>query len=253
MSIGRTTTEIGANDFTHPTYRAVWELVEASGGTAAGADDHGWVAGLRERATDPAVAAAVTALGVEPLKKEPDASPTSPQHVVRLLELTALRRIAELKSKLQRTNPVEHADDVQPDVRRAGRARGAPPHAARPDRRSSSEAAAHRPGRRGGGGGEGAGLGGGRRPASSPAPGRRSTCPDWRRGSRGSRSRPPTGTRTPRRSGSARSAPGASRGRRTRFVLTEPGRLLAAGPGAGHGHAWCSSDTCRSAAAAASG
>jgi DNA primase len=109
MSIGRTTTEIGADDFTHPTYRAVWALVEASGGTAAGADDHNWMAGLRERASDPAVAAAVTELGVEPLKKEPTVAYVT-LHIVGLLELTALRRIADLKSKLQRTNPVEHAD-----------------------------------------------------------------------------------------------------------------------------------------------
>ena len=33
-----------------------------------------------------------------------------------------MRRITDLKSKLQRTNPVEHADRVQPHVRRAGRA-----------------------------------------------------------------------------------------------------------------------------------
>ena len=108
MSIGRTTTEIGADDFTHPTYRAVWELVEASGGTVAGVNDGGWVAGLRERATDPAVAGAVTELGVEPLKKEPTSAYVA-QHVVGLMELTALRRIAQIKSRLQRTNPVEHA------------------------------------------------------------------------------------------------------------------------------------------------
>ena len=32
-------------------------------------------------------------------------------HVYRLQELTALRRIAELKSRLQRTNPVDQATD----------------------------------------------------------------------------------------------------------------------------------------------
>ena len=37
IAIGRTTADIGANDFTHPTYRAVWVLVEAAGGPAAGA------------------------------------------------------------------------------------------------------------------------------------------------------------------------------------------------------------------------
>ena len=110
MSIGRTTTEIGADDFTHPTYRAVWELVEASGGTVAGVDDRAWVSALRERATDPAVASAVAELGVEPLKQAPTAAYVA-QHVVGLLELTALRRIAEIKSRLQRTNPVEHATE----------------------------------------------------------------------------------------------------------------------------------------------
>ncbi len=109
MSIGRTTTELGADDFTHPTYRAVWALVEEAGGTAAGVDDRNWMAGLRERASDPAVAAAITELGVESLKKEPTVAYVT-LHIVGLLELTALRRIAELKSKLQRTNPVEHAE-----------------------------------------------------------------------------------------------------------------------------------------------
>ena len=32
--MARTTRDIGANDFTHPTYRAVWELVEQCGGSA---------------------------------------------------------------------------------------------------------------------------------------------------------------------------------------------------------------------------
>ena len=32
------------------------------------------------------------------------------QHVVRLLELTTLRRIDQVKSKMQRTNPVEHVE-----------------------------------------------------------------------------------------------------------------------------------------------
>jgi DNA primase len=32
-------------------------------------------------------------------------------HVYRLQELTALRRVATLKSRLQRTNPVEHATE----------------------------------------------------------------------------------------------------------------------------------------------
>lgn len=110
MTIGRTTAEIGTNDFTHPTYRAVWELVEKEGGFAGGAGDSERPARIRAAATDPAVASAVTELTVEPILAagEPDKAYVS-HHVFRLLELTALRRIADIKSRLQRTNPVEHA------------------------------------------------------------------------------------------------------------------------------------------------
>ncbi|HEU4812138.1 MAG TPA: DNA primase [Nocardioides sp.] len=112
MAIGRTTSDMGANDFTHPTYRAVWELVAAAGGPAAGAGDEGWAAKLRSGATDPATVSAISELGVEPLltAKEPDAAYVG-QHVFKLLELTTMRRIAELKGRLQRTNPVEHPTD----------------------------------------------------------------------------------------------------------------------------------------------
>jgi DNA primase len=112
MAIGRTTSDVGVEDFTHPTYRAVWELVEAAGGPVAGSGDAGWAGRLREAATDPEVASAISALGVEPLLtgREVDAAYVG-LYVFRLLELTAMRRIADLKSRLQRTNPVEHAQE----------------------------------------------------------------------------------------------------------------------------------------------
>jgi DNA primase len=109
-AIGNAARDVGANDFTHPTYRAVWELVAASGGPTEGAKQGaGWAGRLRGEATDAAVSSAVSALGVEPLLtvKEPDAAYVA-AHVYRLQELTAMRRIADLKSKLQRTNPVDH-------------------------------------------------------------------------------------------------------------------------------------------------
>ncbi len=110
MAIGRTTADIGPNDFTHPTYRGVWELVEAAGGLAAGSSDPGWSTKLRDSAEDPAVSSAISALGVEPLMREPDAAYVG-SYVFKLLELTAQRRIAAVKSRLQRTNPVEHPAD----------------------------------------------------------------------------------------------------------------------------------------------
>jgi DNA primase len=68
------------------------------------------VSKLRDSVTDPAVVQALSALAVEPLlsSKEPTAAYVA-AHVFRLQEVTALRRITGLKSKLQRTNPVEHA------------------------------------------------------------------------------------------------------------------------------------------------
>jgi DNA primase len=111
-AVGRSAADVGANDFTHPTYRAVWELVAAAGGPATGAADPGWASRLRDTATDPAVSSAISALGVEHLRtaKEPDPTYVA-AHIYRLLELTAMRRIADLKSRLQRTNPVEHTAD----------------------------------------------------------------------------------------------------------------------------------------------
>ncbi len=109
-AVGHAAKDVDSHDFTHPTYRAVWDAVAALGGPSAGND--GWVPTLREKITDPAAAHALNALAVEPLLsiKEPDAAYVA-AHVYRLQELTIMRRIADVKSKLQRTNPVEHATE----------------------------------------------------------------------------------------------------------------------------------------------
>jgi len=100
--------DLGGNDFTHPVYRGIWDIVTGKGGPAAGAGDAGWAPRLRDGVTDPALSATISALGVEPLvgAREPDSAFVA-AHVYKLLELTAMRRIAEVKSKLQRTNPVD--------------------------------------------------------------------------------------------------------------------------------------------------
>jgi len=104
--------DLGGNDFTHPTYRGVWETVAARGGPGRAVDDQAWAGRLRDGVSDPAVLSAISALGVEPLMtvRDPDAAYVA-AHVYKLQELTALRRVSELKSRLQRTNPVDHAAD----------------------------------------------------------------------------------------------------------------------------------------------
>lgn len=108
--LGRLAKDMGPEDFTHPTYRAVWAIVAELGGPTAGANDPSWPSKLRDKAGTDAVNAAITSLGVEPLLKPAD-SDYAAAHVFRLQEVTTMRRINEVKSKLQRTNPVQAAAD----------------------------------------------------------------------------------------------------------------------------------------------
>ncbi|WP_030484600.1 DNA primase [Nocardioides aequoreus] len=109
-AVGRIADPLGPDDFTHGAYRAVWEAVAAAGGVRAA--DAGWATRLRDQVDDERLKSLVAQLAVEPLRLtgDPGAAYVG-QHVHRLRELTALRRIDDLKSKLQRTNPVEHAAD----------------------------------------------------------------------------------------------------------------------------------------------
>ncbi len=111
-AVGRMAADVDDDDFVHPTYRAVWQAVTAAGGPADAPDGEAWVAALRDRVAEPAVVSALSALAVEPLlsSKEPTAAYVA-AHVYRLQEVTVMRRIAQLKSRLQRTNPVEHATE----------------------------------------------------------------------------------------------------------------------------------------------
>jgi DNA primase len=110
--VGRTTAHVSTDDFTHPTFQGVWAAVTTAGGPLSGADDPGWANRVRAAATDPAVVAAITELCVEPVRGTSDPNPTfAVAYVYRLQELTTSRRIADVKARLQRTNPVEHALD----------------------------------------------------------------------------------------------------------------------------------------------
>jgi DNA primase len=112
LAVGAMAADVDAHDFVHPTYRAVWEAVAALGGPAAAAQNEPWASRLREKVADEAAAQALHQLAVEPLlaNKDPDAAYVA-AHVYRLQEVTALRRITEVKSRLQRTNPVDHATE----------------------------------------------------------------------------------------------------------------------------------------------
>lgn len=98
--------EVDEDDFTHPAYRAVWRaILECGGPRGAHAQ---WASALQQAAGEPALQSLISALAVEPMpsRSEPTAEMAS-EYIYRLQELTAQRRIADLKSRLQRTNPVD--------------------------------------------------------------------------------------------------------------------------------------------------
>jgi DNA primase len=109
-AVGRMAKDVDGDDFLHPTYRAVWEVITACGGPASAPGGEVWVSKLRDTVSDQAVGSALSALAVEPLKREPTEAYAA-AHVYRLQEVTALRTISGLKSRLQRTNPVEHPSE----------------------------------------------------------------------------------------------------------------------------------------------
>ena len=110
--VGRTTAHVTADDFTHPTFQGVWGAVTAAGGPASGAEDPGWANRVRAAAEEPAVVAAITELGVEPIRGTASPNPTfAVAYVYRLQELTTRAASPTSRRRLQRTNPVDHAVD----------------------------------------------------------------------------------------------------------------------------------------------
>ncbi len=101
---------ISEHDFTHPGYAAVFRAVErATAGSDAGPSDGAdWVRRVSQGCETDAARRLVAALAVEPL---PLHGEVTPRYVVantsNLRLLTVMRSISELKSRLQRTNPVE--------------------------------------------------------------------------------------------------------------------------------------------------
>jgi DNA primase len=100
--------ELPAEAFAHPAYVAVRAAVAGAGGAASGADDTAevWVKRVLEAAATDAVRSVVTELAVEPLRiaGQPDARYVD-QQVGHLGERMVQRRVADVRSRLQRIDP----------------------------------------------------------------------------------------------------------------------------------------------------
>jgi DNA primase len=102
---------LGAESFTAPVHRSVFELIAACGGAASGGGSpRQWAARLREQAPNERAQAFITELAVEPLLRhnEPDEKYADIQ-LAKVGELAVSREIIAVKSRLQRMNPVEES------------------------------------------------------------------------------------------------------------------------------------------------
>ncbi|HEX6075115.1 MAG TPA: DNA primase, partial [Micromonosporaceae bacterium] len=97
--------------YRNPVHAAVRRAIAAVGGVASGAAGADWVERVREASDDLAAKALVGELSVEPLRYDGEPDPRYVMVTLARLQLpTVVARIREIKSKLQRTNPVAEQD-----------------------------------------------------------------------------------------------------------------------------------------------
>ena len=103
---------LGQECFTAPAYSAVQAAVAKAGGAARSAGGAEWVARLGEAAETDSIRDLMTELAVEPMQAVDESDVRYAEALlVRLEEMALTRRVQELKSRLQRLNPVENADE----------------------------------------------------------------------------------------------------------------------------------------------
>ena len=101
--------DLDDNDFTHPISKVLWRHIEAMP-WPTGADSN-WLPRLSDSVADDDAKRILSIAAVEPLRaREGNTGAVVASVLTRLQLLTLGRRIAEIKSKLQRTNPIDEAE-----------------------------------------------------------------------------------------------------------------------------------------------
>ncbi len=99
--------DVEAEDFTHPWYREIFQVIADLGGPGAAGPEQ-----VLAKLPAGGSGATVSALSVEGLHISGEVdSRVATEYVVRLRELAARRRIEQLKSRLQRMNPVTQSTE----------------------------------------------------------------------------------------------------------------------------------------------
>ncbi len=103
---------VEADVYGHPTHVVVRQAISEAGGAGAATGGAVWIDKVRECCADLAAGALVNELAVEPLRLDGEPDPRYVEVTLARLQLPAVsRRIADLKSKLQRLNPVTNVDE----------------------------------------------------------------------------------------------------------------------------------------------
>ncbi|MGV9302972.1 DNA primase [Nonomuraea sp. NPDC003727] len=104
---------LGAEAFTTPDHVALHAVVAAAGGAAAGgAGGREWVDRLLEHAPDEAVRGLITRFAVEAIRADAEVEQRYGTELLAAVEGIAVdRAIAQVKSRLQRLNPVEEPEE----------------------------------------------------------------------------------------------------------------------------------------------
>jgi len=102
--------DLHENDFTHPVSQELWRHISAE--PLPTKPDQSWLSKLSDSLPDDQLRRVLTQSAVEPLRSTNAATQAVVISLIaRLQELTTARRILEVKSKLQRTNPIDQVED----------------------------------------------------------------------------------------------------------------------------------------------
>ncbi|GIJ78430.1 DNA primase [Micromonospora phaseoli] len=103
---------VEAADYRHPVHAAVRTAIAAAGGASAAAGGAVWISSVRDACEDLAAAALVGELAVEPLRIDGEPDPRYVSITIARLQWGSVTaRIRELKSRIQRINPVNNKDE----------------------------------------------------------------------------------------------------------------------------------------------
>ncbi|MET0953316.1 MAG: DNA primase [Aeromicrobium sp.] len=101
--------DLDDNDFTHPISRLLWQHIEKMPWPTG--PDTNWLPQLADSVADEDAKRILSIAAVEPMRAREGNTPAVVASVVIRLQLLTLgRSIADVKSKLQRTNPIEQAE-----------------------------------------------------------------------------------------------------------------------------------------------